>query len=143
MEKLSKTCPHCGKLNSIHETNCTNCGAPLPQSGEKIIGYTQPKSKRSVAVTFILLAIVLITGVVAISIKQNQEILRTSSVNVVPFKIKFFNQHNRLVMVRYIKGKSRTSKNGYATGTMVVTKQLKATHSDVVSYEDSRAKKRW
>ncbi|WP_283587772.1 zinc ribbon domain-containing protein [Limosilactobacillus viscerum] len=140
-KQISKTCPKCGKLNSIHEGYCTNCGAKLPAIGDKTVGYTQRKSRKQPMIVFSLLALFLVAGIVLFSIQQNQKVLRTSSVNVIPIKIEFFNQHNRQVMVRYIKGKTRKSRNGYASGTLVVSKKLKHDHGQEASFFDSRARK--
>lgn len=139
--QLSKTCPNCGKLNPIHENHCTNCGHKLPVNAAQTLGYTQPQSKRQAMVVFTILGLVLLVGVIGISIRQNQEILRTSSINAIPFKVEFFDQHNHQVMVRYLAGKTRKSRNGYATGTLKVTTNMKNGHSQQASYVDSRAAK--
>lgn len=140
-KQISKTCPKCGKLNPIHESYCTNCGSKLPAAGDKTIGYARQPSKKQPTIVFSLLALILVVGVVIFSIQQNQKILRTSSVNVMPIKIEFFNHHGKQVMVRYIKGEARKSRNGYASGTLLVTKKLKHGHGQKASYVDSRAQK--
>lgn len=140
-KQISKTCPNCGKLNSIHEGYCTNCGTKLPAVGDKTIGYTQRQSRKQPTIVFALLALFLVAGIVVFSIQQNQQILRTSSVNVIPIKIEFFDQHNHQVMVRYIKGKTRKSRDGFANGTLVVTKKLKHDRGQMATYVDSRARK--
>lgn len=140
-KQLSKTCPNCGKLNSIHESYCTNCGHKLPVSSEKTVGYTRPQSKCQAMIVFAILGLALFLGVVGISIRQNQEILRTSSINAIPFKVEFFDHHNHQVMVRYLKGETRKSRNGYATGTLKVMTTMKHGHGQSVSYVDSRAAK--
>lgn len=138
-KQISKTCPNCGKLNSIHESYCTNCGHKLPATGDKTIGYTQLHSKRQAMVIFTFLGLALLLAIIGISIRQNQEILRTSSVNAIPFKIEFYDRHNHLVMIRYVKGETRKSRNGYATGTLRVTTTLRNNHGQQAAYVDSRA----
>lgn len=139
-KRLSITCTNCGKLNSINQKYCTSCGHQLPAVNQKVMSQNYPKKKRTTIIIMALLVLVIIGGLLSFSIKQNQQILRTSSLNVTPFKVEFFDQHNHLVMTRYLRGVRRHSTNGYARGKLAISKTLRGKRT-TVSYIDSRAKK--
>lgn len=71
-------------------------------------------------------------------VKQNQPILRTTSMTITPFRVEFYNRQGQRVMTRYLRGGASTRRRGYARGTVMVSNHLKG-HQTKATYVDSRA----
>lgn len=77
----------------------------------------------------------------ALVVKQNQPLLRTSTMTVTPFRVDFYNQHRELAMTKYFRGGASKRRYGYASGTLQISDQLKGRQTKV-TYIDSRAKEK-
>ncbi len=138
-KKMSITCPHCGKLNPRTASNCINCGQPLPISNQpgRLVMQRQLKRYQRWALGGVICFFAII--LLALVIKQNQPVLRTSSMTVTPFRVDFYNRHHRVVMVKYLRGGISRRHYGYARGTLYVSNHLKGKKEKAV-YVDSRDK---
>lgn len=138
-KQISITCPHCGKLNQRERRYCASCGQPLPaanQPGQEVVAKRLKKRNR---VALAILGAFAVAIFVSFVIMANQPLLRTSALNVTPFRVDFFNRAHHKVMSRYLRGNQSDRHYGYAEGTMNVSNALKK-KGTAAKYIDSRAR---
>lgn len=140
--KLSITCPNCGKLNVIGSPRCSNSGHPLPNSNQWGLPQHQRIPKRLVGITLTVAAVLAMILLWTI-IQHNQALSYATFLNSAPQKVILYNARHRPVKTVYLIGDQRKKTTTGIQGTLVVANKVRP-DSDYrnlrpVRYTDSRS----
>lgn len=104
MEKLSITCPKCGKLNTLNTKKCVNCGYPLNAGTTQLHSRWEKTSHNKLIGAGLIFALLVLvgTGIMMVTNKDynyGYQVLGTQ-------RIKFFNRERHHLKTYYVVGHS-------------------------------------
>lgn len=110
MNNYSITCPVCGALNSNHQINCRNCGAPLPpqKSSKQVKMHNDKRHHPWLGV----LVIIILLGIVGFWFNSQRNSYQSEGA-FYPWELKLLDHHQHVVK-RYYFAYEITKQNGNA-----------------------------